>query len=143
VVNYKKEKEIRQWVSEGYTFLNVIPATRINGDQKRQFLAQRSKQVSSPLGQKERGFTARDRAQQSLSAPSIAPFNLWTLSLKRRHDDHSLNFICSFINLGYLGIAHVPLYWILLYVPIPAENLDGLGRNLHGHVRTKALGHSG
>jgi len=37
---------IRQvkWVSECYTFLNVIPATRFNGDQRKQFLNHMSKQ---------------------------------------------------------------------------------------------------
>jgi integron integrase len=32
-----------KWVSECYSFLNVIPATRINGDQRKQFLSHMSK----------------------------------------------------------------------------------------------------
>ena len=44
-----------KWVSDCYTFLNVIPATRLNGDPRKQFLHYMSKGHEDSLGKQAGG----------------------------------------------------------------------------------------
>src|SRR5450759_1765125 len=55
------------------------------------------------------------------------------------HHD-ALDLVCSLIYLGDLGVAHHPLDREVLDVPRASEELDRIGRDLHGHVRGEALG---
>src|SRR5262245_39054456 len=56
-------------------------------------------------------------------------------------DDHALDLVRALVDLHDLGIAHVPLDRKLARVPIPAEDLHGVGGDLHGGVARPALGH--
>src|SRR5436305_5405474 len=57
-----------------------------------------------------------------------------------RNDD-ALNLVGALVDLGDLGVPEVPLHREVLDVAIPAEELDAVGRDLHGRVRRQALGH--
>ena len=52
------------------------------------------------------------------------------------HNNHSLNFIGTFIDLADLGIAHVPLSGVFLAVAVAAaEDLDAFDGVHLGHGR--------
>src|SRR5262250_1527712 len=56
-------------------------------------------------------------------------------------DDHALDLIRALVDLHDLGVAHVPLDRELARVAVTAEDLYGVGGDLHGGVACPALGH--
>src|SRR5262249_19051945 len=56
-------------------------------------------------------------------------------------DDHALDLIRALVDLHDLGVAHVPLDRELARVTVAAEDLHGVGGDLHGGVPPPPLGH--
>src|SRR5260370_8688861 len=57
-------------------------------------------------------------------------------------DDYPLDLVGSFEDLRELGIAHHPLDRIIHRIAVTAEDLDGVGVDLHGHVPASAFRHA-
>ena len=67
-------------------------------------------------------------------------------SLQRQQiarDHHALDLVGAFEDLGQLGVAHHALDRIVHGVAVAAEDLHGVGGDLHRHVAAEALGHAG
>src|SRR5918999_2446275 len=58
-------------------------------------------------------------------------------------DDQPLDLRGALVDLEQLRVAHEILDRILLDVAVAAEDLDGVGRDLHGRVRREPLGERG
>ena len=58
-------------------------------------------------------------------------------------DHDPLDLSCSFPDLADLGVSHHPLHGVVLGVPHPPEELNGLGRDPHAKLRTVELRHGG
>src|SRR5947209_6382380 len=56
-------------------------------------------------------------------------------------DDHPLDLVRALVDLHGLGVAHVPLHRELPRIAVPAEDLHGVGGDLHRGVARPALGH--
>src|SRR5262245_47762053 len=56
-------------------------------------------------------------------------------------DDHALDLVRALVDLHDLGVAHVSLDRKLARVPIPTEDLHGVGGYFHGGVPRPAFGH--
>src|SRR3954470_2957517 len=56
-------------------------------------------------------------------------------------DHEALDLFRSLVDLRDLGVPHHPLDRVLLHVPVAAEDLDGVGRDLHRHVGAVQLRH--
>src|SRR5215510_8247404 len=55
-------------------------------------------------------------------------------------DDHSLDLRGTFIDLQQLRVAHQFLDGVFLRVPVPAENLNRIGRTPHCSIGPECLG---
>src|SRR5215213_6556108 len=53
--------------------------------------------------------------------------------------DQALDLVGALVDLGDLGVAHHPLDGEVLGEAVAAEQLNGIGRDLHGHVGGVAL----
>ena len=58
-------------------------------------------------------------------------------------DDIPLDLIRPFIDLKDFRIPHHLLNRIISHIPIASEDLNRIGRHLHGHIAGKDFGHSG
>src|SRR5262245_11421105 len=56
-------------------------------------------------------------------------------------DDEALDLVRALVDLRDLGVAHVLLDRVILHVPVAAEELDGVRRDLHGRVGREELAH--
>lgn len=57
-------------------------------------------------------------------------------------DDHTLNFVGAFVDLGDLSVTHIAFSRIVNGVAVTTKDLDSISRNFHGNVGSKALSHS-
>lgn len=62
---------------------------------------------------------------------------LYRLFCQHTADDKALDFVCPFIDLGNLGIAHVAFDRIIFRVTITAKYLDGFSRDTHRGIPGK------
>src|ERR687895_875206 len=76
--------------------------------------------------------TSATRPERSISSATREKY------LARDHQ--SLNLRRSLVDLEQLGVAHELLHRVLLDVAVSAEDLDRVGRHLHGRVCGEALG---
>src|SRR5689334_11528213 len=58
-------------------------------------------------------------------------------------DDHALDLAGPLVDLEQLGVAHQLLDGVVLGVAVAAEDLDRVGRRLHGRVGAVGLGVAG
>src|SRR5262245_48157962 len=58
-------------------------------------------------------------------------------------DHEALDLVRALVDLRDLRVAHHPLDGVFLHVAVPAEDLDGVGRDFHRHVRAVELRHRG
>ena len=58
-------------------------------------------------------------------------------------NDHTLDLVGAFEDLGQFGVAHHALDRIVHGVAVATEDLDGVRCHLHGHVAADAFGHAG
>src|SRR3954470_6809383 len=65
--------------------------------------------------------------------------SVFGIEVPRDHD--ALDFGSAFINLGNLGVAEQPLDRIVLHITVAAEDLDCLGRHVHGGLARHELRH--
>src|SRR5438093_1528878 len=82
----------------------------------------------------------RDLACQ-VKHSSASQFDGRALAGDGARDDKPLDLRRALPDLVDLGVPKPLLDWVLLDVPVAAENLDGVGRDLHRHVGGEALGH--
>src|SRR5437867_76437 len=82
----------------------------------------------------------RDLACQ-VKHSSASQFDGRALAGDGARDDKPLDLRRALPDLVDLGVPKPLLDWVLLDVPVAAENLDGVGRDLHRHVGGVALGH--
>src|SRR5699024_8268697 len=67
----------------------------------------------------------------------IRSLRLYRLFCQHTADNETLDFVCPFIDLGNLGIAHVAFDRIIFRVTITAKYLDGFSRDTHRGIPGK------
>src|SRR5918992_5136696 len=90
---------------------------------------------------REPPVTSATRPERSIS--SATPRRLVPRQEDFLGDDEALDLRSALVDLEQLRVAHELLDRVLLDVAVTAEDLDGVGRDLHGRVRGEPLGERG
>src|SRR5580698_5311795 len=91
----------------------------------------------------DRASAPRTRLRASVTIVSSLFILSYASSQQFAGDDDALDLVGAFEDLRQLGVAHHALDRIVHGVAVAAEDLDGVGRDLHGHVAADAFGHAG